>query len=253
MAELFHNFPRLYYPLPIGEGQTIILPENQSHYLKNVLRRQMGDSIRIFNPLNGEWIGKIDSLGKKLISIQVEKQIRSSETTETEIHLVFSPIKKDRNDMLIEKAVELGVTHFHPILFSRTIIREIKPDRINAQMIEAAEQCERLSIPTLAPLKDFKKLLTEWNLNIPLLAAVERIDSCHLSEIELHSKKIALCIGPEGGITPEEIEILGTKKYVTPVSLGANILRAETAVFYGVSILSTLFTADISQDSEVIL
>jgi 16S rRNA (uracil1498-N3)-methyltransferase len=156
-----------------------------------------------------------------------------------EIHLFFSPLKKDRNDMLIEKAVELGVTHFHPVLFSRSIVRDIKPDRITAQIIEAAEQCERLSIPILHPLRDFKKALSDWNADIPLMAAIERMDAVHLSRIDLKSMKTGLCIGPEGGITPEETDILGTKTFVTPVSLGPNILRAETAVFYGVTILSS--------------
>jgi 16S rRNA (uracil1498-N3)-methyltransferase len=239
MNELFHNLPRIYYPLTLTENQVVVLPENQSHYLKNVLRREVGHRIRIFNPLCGEWIGKIDGIEKKFIILKIETQIRTPFVQSSEIHLVFSPIKKDRNDMLIEKAVELGVTHFHPILFARTIIRDIKPDRINAQMIEAAEQCERLSIPTLAPLKDFKKFFAEWDLDIPLLAAIERTDSCPLSKISLTTQKIALCIGPEGGFTSDEINFIQAKNFVTPVSLGNNILRAETAVFYGVSLLSS--------------
>lgn len=239
MNELFHNLPRIYYPLTLSENQAVVLPENQSHYLKNVLRREVGCIIRIFNPLCGEWIGKIDVIEKKFITLKIETQIRVPSAQSSEIHLVFSPIKKERNDMLIEKAVELGVTHFHPILFARTIIRNLKPDRINAQMIEAAEQCERLSIPTLSPLKDFKKFFTEWNTDIPVLAAIERTDSCLLSKISLTTQKIALCIGPEGGFTPDEISFIKTKNFVTPVSLGNTILRAETAVFYGISLLSS--------------
>lgn len=239
MTDLFHNFPRLYCFMPIVSKDPIHLPENQSHYLKNVLRRQVGDYIRIFNPLCGEWIGKIDIIGKKQIVIKTEKQIRLPETNTTEIHLIFSPIKKDRNDMLIEKAVELGVTDFHPVLFTRSVVRDIKPDRIHAQIIEAAEQCERLSIPTLHPLEDFRKVLNDWNQDIPLMTAIERREAIHLSQVTLKTEKFGLCIGPEGGITPEEIELLTTKKFVTPVSLGENILRAETAVFYGVTILSS--------------
>jgi 16S rRNA (uracil1498-N3)-methyltransferase len=242
MNELFHNLPRIYYPLTLSENQVVVLPENQSHYLKNVLRRDIGHSLRIFNPECGEWIGKIEAVEKKFITLKIETQIRVPVVQSSEIHLVFSPIKKDRNDMLIEKAVELGVTHFHPILFARTIIRDLKPDRINAQIIEAAEQCERLSIPTLAPLKDFKKCFAEWDTDIPLYAAIERTDASPLSKISLKQNQVALCIGPEGGFTPDEINLIATKNFVTPVSLGNNILRAETAVFYGVSLLSSRMT-----------
>lgn len=241
MSELFHNLPRIYYPLTLSESQPVVLPENQSHYLKNVLRREVGHIIRIFNPVCGEWIGKIEGIEKKFITLKIEKQIRAPSVPSSEIHLVFSPLKKDRNDMLIEKAVELGVTHFHPILFARTIIRDLKPDRINAQIIEAAEQCERLFIPTLAHLIDFKKFFAEWDTAIPLLAAIERTNSQPLSKISLTTQKFALCIGPEGGFTPDEINLISSKNFATPVSLGDNILRAETAVFYGVSILSALF------------
>ena len=240
MADLFHNVPRLYVPLSITGGQSLVLPENQSHYLKNVLRRQTGDYIRIFNPTHGEWVGKIGTVGKKLITLEIERQSRPPQEEGAEIHLFFSPIKKDRYDLLIEKAVELGVTHFHPVLFGRSIVREIKPDRINAQIIEAAEQCERLSIPILHSLKDFRKAIHEWDINIPLFAAIERVDDAiHLSQIDLKTSKAGLCVGPEGGITLEEIELLKNKNFVTPVSLGTNILRAETAVFCGLSFLSS--------------
>lgn len=239
MTKQFYHCPRLFYPLPLYEGNVIALPEGQSHYLKNVLRKDVGDSIRLFNQDNGEWVGKIESIGKKLISITIETQIKPSKFDIREIHLFFSPIKKDRNDMLIEKAVELGVTHFHPVLFARSIVRDLKPERIQAQMIEAAEQSERLSIPTLLPLKNFREALTGWDKNIPLFAAIERMDTPNLSQMALKTEKAGLCIGPEGGITPEEAEMLSSKTFTNPVSLGENILRVETAVFYGVSILSS--------------
>jgi 16S rRNA (uracil1498-N3)-methyltransferase len=239
-----HHFPRLFIPYSLKDGHSIIISENQSHYLKNVLRRNDGDCVRLFNPDDGEWIGKIIQMGKKQITLEIETQIRPPYDDQIEIHLFFSPIKKDRNDILIEKAVELGITHFHPVLFGRSIAREIKHDRLSAQMIEAAEQCERLSIPILAPLKDFKKALADWNAEIPLYAAIERTEALHLSKLSLKTKKVALCIGPEGGITEDEATTLGTKKFVTPVSLGQNILRAETAVFFGVSILSSLLSAE---------
>jgi 16S rRNA (uracil1498-N3)-methyltransferase len=228
MTNAFHNFPRLYSELNLSQGASIPLPEDQSHYLRNVLRKTVGDAVRLFNPANGEWVAKITAESKKSVTVMIEQNIRAPEPD----------IKKDRNDMLIEKAVELGVTHLHPVLFSRTIVRDIKEERIKAQIIEAAEQCERLSIPTLHPLTDLKKCLGAWSKDIPVYAGIERSDAIFLQNKLIDTTSSALLIGPEGGITAEEIELLNTKDFIKPVSFGPRILRAETAVFYGLSILS---------------
>lgn len=239
MNHSFHNLPRLYCLQDLNKGISLNLSEDQSHYLRNVLRKTTGDGVRLFNEKNGEWVAKIYAETKKSITLLIEEQIRPVESSSSEIHLIFSPIKKDRNDMVMEKAVELGVTHIHPVLFARTIVREIKVERIEAQIIEAAEQCERLSLPKLSPLKDLKKLLSEWNKDIPLFAGIERTDAMPLLEAVGNARhQFALLIGPEGGITSEEIELLGNKSFIKPVSLGSRILRAETAVFYGLSILT---------------
>lgn len=235
MTEITHHFPRLYFPLPLNAGDVVLLPEAQSHYVKNVLRRAEGDGLRLFNAAHGEWVARVRFQGKKAIAAELERQIRLPFSVGTEMHLFFSPIKKDRNDLLIEKAVELGVTHLHPVLFQRTIVREVKVDRIEAQIIEAAEQCERLDIPALLPLLDLKKAVGAWQGDAPLYAAIER------QEAELLQPFSGLCgylVGPEGGIAPDETSFLCSKSFIKPVSLGPRILRAETAVFYGLSRLS---------------
>lgn len=239
MTHHFHNFPRLYCPQKLAQGITINLTDDQSHYLRNVLRKMIGDGVRLFNDQDGEWVAQITTEAKKFITLTLNEHIRQPQTSQAEIHLIFSPIKKDRNDMIIEKAVELGVTHFHPALFARTIVRDIKIERIEAQIIEAAEQCERLSLPKLLPLKDLKKLLSEWNKDIPVFAGIERTDVVPLLDATKTTmlQKSALLIGPEGGITTEEIELLNSKPFIKPTSFGPRILRAETAVFYGLSIL----------------
>ena len=144
--------------------------------------------------------------------------------------------------MVIEKAVELGATHIHPVLFSRTIVRDIKEERIEAQMIEASEQCERLSLPQLSPLKDIKKFLNEWDKDIPIFAGIERADAAPFHDVlqAASHPKSAILIGPEGGISADEIALLSSKEFIKPVSLGPRILRAETAVFYGLSLLSAV-------------
>ena len=244
MDKIFHNFPRLYCPQAMTKGAILNLPEDGSHYLRNVLRKTIGDGVRLFNQQNGEWIAKISAETKKFMTVTMDEQIKQPDIQTSEIHLIFSPIKKDRNDMVIEKAVELGVTHIHPVLFARTIVRDIKPERIQSQIIEAAEQCERLSLPHLSSLTDLKKLLGEWNKDIPIFAAIERSDATPLLQAASNSlQKSALLVGPEGGITAEEIDLLNTRSFIKPVSLGPRILRAETAVFYGLSLLSAQMKA----------
>lgn len=243
----YHTAPRLYTSLTLAMGQTILLSDDQSHYLKHVLRRGEGDMIRVFQERDGEWIAVLSLHGKKSLVATPQRLIRSAEVTHPEIHLFFSPIKKDRNDMLIEKSVELGVTHLHPVLCARTCVRDIKPERLTAQIIEAAEQCERLDIPTLAPFMDIKKAISAWDITHSLFAAIERhsrtipLSSALLSSTPPSSSPPAsvygLVIGPEGGFSTEEVDFLCARDNITPVSLGPRILRAETAVFYGLSIL----------------
>lgn len=212
------------------------MPEAQSHYLKNVLRRNEGDGVRLFNVNDGEWLASLRFQGKKAVSAELNEQTRPAVQEARELHLFFSPIKKERNDLLIEKAVELGVTHLHPILFQRTIVRDIKEERMMAQMIEAAEQCERLDIPQLLPLLDLKKAFSKWEEASPLFAAIERVNATPL--IQEKFPKSGFLIGPEGGITTDEIDYLKSKTFIRPVSLGSRILRAETAAFYGLSLLT---------------
>ncbi len=233
----FHTYPRLYTSQPLRAGQSILLTEDQSHYVKNVLRQGDGSFIRVFQEQDGEWVAGVTVQGKRLLAATPQTQIRVPERSQPDIHLFFSPIKKDRQDMLIEKAVELGVTHLHPVLFARTIVREVKVDRIRAQMMEAAEQCERLDIPVLYPLVDLKKAVRD-SVG-PLFVAMERQETLETLSAIPKTFPCGFMVGPEGGIAPEERDYLLQCDGVRPVSLGPRILRAETAVFYGLSLLSS--------------
>lgn len=234
MPEEFHHFPRLYLSLPLKAGECLLLPEGQGHYLKNVLRRGEGDGVRLFNAAHGEWVARLRLQGKKAVTAEVAGQIRPPVVAGAELHLFFSPIKKDRNDLLIEKAVELGVTHLHPVLFHRTIVREVKVERVEAQIIEAAEQCERMDIPALSPVMDLRKALAGWESEAPLYAAIERSNAEPLP-VKNAARICGYLVGPEGGITPDEQEFLCSKSFIKPVTLGPRILRSETAVFCGLS------------------
>ena len=225
----FFKLPRLFTTHPLTSNGVIPLDKGQAHYLHNVLRRKEGDFVRLFDGQNGEWIGALQNIGKKGGDVYLEEQLFQQPENKRRIHLVFSPIKKHRMDWLIEKAVELGATDFHPIITQNTEVRKINEERLNQQIFEAAEQCERFIIPALHPLQKLENLLTGWSNDVPLLSCIERFDTKPLQDIDLtNTTDTALLIGPEGGFTKEEKELVA--KHSTAVSLGETILRCETAV-----------------------
>ncbi len=181
--------------------------------------------MRIFNGREGEYLATLGTIGKKTATAILNKQIFAQPTHIEHIHLFFAPIKKARMDILIEKAVELGVTDLHPVTTERTEYRKLNETRITAQIIEAVEQCERLNIPTLHPIQTLDQKLRSWDS--PLLWAAERYDASHLSTIT--GDNYAFLIGPAGGFTPQECEKLKRHDQVTPISLGEAVYRSETA------------------------
>lgn len=230
------KLPRLYFGGKLAKDDVTELPAPSAHYLKNVLRMETGDYLRVFNAENGEFLATIESSSKKNCVVKIAEIIRKPSTPNTKIHLFFPPIKKDRLDFLIEKAVELGVTDLHPILTQRGNIRDLNCARITSQMIEAAEQCERLDIPTLHPLLPLNTLLN--TLSHPIMAAIERSEGATqdlkqaLSNYDYNfgtDNHIRFLIGPEGGWSEEERESLLNNPSIIPITLGPGILRVETA------------------------
>lgn len=227
--------PRLYTAAALKPGQAVALADSQAHYLKNVLRGKPGDALRLFNGRDGEWAAEIVSLDKKGGALKLVEQIKKQPAPRQPVHLLFAPVKKDRLDFLIEKSVELGVTDLHPIVTNRTEIRKINNERLLAQIIEAAEQCERLDLPTLHALADLPAALQRWDSKIPLYACIERDGAPPLQSA---NPPAAFLVGPEGGF--DEAEKAGLKKYafMKPVSLGESILRAETAALKALSLVA---------------
>lgn len=221
----FIKLPRLYVESGLSAGGIITLPQEQAHYLRNVLRIGAGGRVRLFNGQDGEWTATVETSGKKEVSLRPERKLKSQPPPAREVRLFFAPIKKARMDWLVEKAVELGATHLHPVLTRNTDVRAINEERVRAQIIEAAEQCERMDIPTLAPLQPLFTAIQRREI----LACVERTDAPPLRAILPDSGPAALLIGPEGGFSAEEKEKLSSDPSVRVVSLGVRILRAETA------------------------
>lgn len=227
---------------PLAENATIPLSVEQAHYLKTVLRRPDGAALRVFNGKDGEWLGSLTFAAKKDANVALTRQIRSQPDRALNLHLFFAPIKKDRMDFMIEKAVELGVTDFHPLLTQFTTIRDINTERMTRQIAEAAEQCERLDLPGLHDLRPWKEFLSMDEPSLTILAALEREDTPFIGSITPIPAEAGLLVGPEGGFSDAEKSALLQLKWVKPVSLGAQILRSETAAIFGLSALLTNFT-----------
>ena len=155
----YFKLPRLYSAQTLTAKADVLLSDTQTHYLKNVMRRKEGDLIRLFDGRNGEFLAKISALSKKSMIVSVQEKLKEQPEHNRIIRFVFSPIKKHRMDWMIEKMVELGVTDFQPVLFQNTEIRKINIDRITTQIFEAAEQCERLTIPTLQDIQKLDRFL----------------------------------------------------------------------------------------------
>lgn len=226
-----YKIPRLYIDAPLGLERTLSFNADQTHYLKNVMRRGASDPIRVFNGRDGEFLARIEDLQKKSAAARCERLLRAQEAHAPRVHLLFAPLKKHRMDQIIEKTVELGVTDLHPVLTHRTEIRTMKEDKVQAQIIEAAEQSERLDIPRLHPLTPLKQKIAAWPEPTPIFWGAEgdKDEAPPLSQA-LHAS--AFLIGPVGGFDEEECTFLKKQPLIRPTSLGPRVLRAETACLY---------------------
>lgn len=232
---MHHKLPRLYVANALESGADILLDAAQGHYLRSVMRLGAGAQIRLFNGRDGEFLAELQEIGKRGAGARIGECIRPQTPLSRRIHLIFAPIKKARLDILTEKAVELGATDLHPVISARTENRKFNPEKLEAQIVEALEQCERLHKPILHAGVALPALLKNWK-GPDILACIERADAAPLAK---QKGDIALLIGPEGGFTPDEIAAISASPACTPVSLGEAVLRAETAALCGLSIIGS--------------
>lgn len=223
MSGDLYKFPRLYVPAPLAAGG-IALEADQAHYLRNVMRRQDGENVRLFNGRDGEWLGALSFSGRRDVAVTLDRQVRPQAPRTRRVHLFFAPLKKDRLEMLVECAVQLDATDLHPVITDRTEVREIKEDKLGAYIVEAAEQCERLDLPVLHPVQPLERV------TMPLFAGLERSDAKPLCDAMVPAGDAACLVGPVGGWSVRERDMLNESPGVTPVTLGPNVLRSETAV-----------------------
>ena len=204
------------------------LSKEQSHYVQNVMRMNTDDDIRLFNGTDGEWLASLNHVSKKQTDCILKEKVLEQPIDQPRTHLICAPLKNNRMSMIIEKCTELGITDFHPVITKRTEIRSIRKDRIEKQIIEACEQSERLDIPKLHEIKTLEDLIQNWEHTNTIHAALERTETKNKNSTTFQEDS-AFLVGPIGGFTNEEHNTLLKKKNIKELSLGHNILRAETA------------------------
>lgn len=227
-----YTLTRLFIDAPISQGRVVELTKEQAHYLGTVLRKSIGDNLRVFNAEAGEWRAEILSLSRKGGEIETTQQLRAPKLS-PDIWLCFAPVRKHRTAFIIEKGTELGASQFHPLQTERTQFPKLNVDKARLQAIEAAEQTERLDVPFIHNIHQggINDYLGGWNINRPLIFADEAGDAPPAQHVlnALPNGPAAILIGPEGGFTARERDILRAQSFVKPISLGPRILRADTA------------------------
>ena len=225
---------RLFFSNSITTGMTNMLDKSQSHYLNKVMRVKENELFSLFNN-KGEWEAKILKISKGLVEFEIIKQLRQKENMK-DLWLAFSPIKSNYQNFMIQKATELGVTKFLPIIFDRTIVRSINIERLKKIAIEASEQSNRINIPSIEQTQNLESFLNSNLVNLiftDLNSTNKKIDKSKLT-----SKPTCIIVGPEGDFSELEREKILTFKGVQTVRINENILRSETAVISAISIVN---------------
>ena len=224
---------RLFFPESLSINLTAKLNKSQSHYVNKVMRIKVNEFFSLFNS-RGEWEAKILVISKSIVEFNITKQLRQKENTK-ELWLAFSPIKSNYFNFMIQKATELGVTKFLPIIFDRTVVRKINKERIKKVIIEAAEQSNRINVPSIEESQNLKSFL---NNNINLIFTDLNSKNKKLDLKKLTEKPTCIIIGPEGDFSEVEREQILSFKGVQPIKINENILRSETAAISAISIIN---------------
>jgi 16S rRNA (uracil1498-N3)-methyltransferase len=229
---------RLFVESDLTAGAAVELSQDQAHYLKNVMRLSEGNAVALFNGRDGEFAARIAHFAKRGAGVVIETQTRAQEP-DPDLWLVFAPIKRARIDFLVEKATELGVSALVPAITRHTIVERLNLDRLRAHAIEAAEQSERLTVPTIAEPRSLETLLDAWDASRRIMLCDESgtAPPAAVALQGLSASSWAVLIGPEGGFAETELDAIRKLPFVSPVSLGPRILRADTAALAGLAVL----------------
>jgi len=225
---------RLFFPKSLSLNLLDKLDKSQSHYVSKVMRIKENEVFSLFNS-SGEWEAKITSISKSIVEFNVTKQLRQKENPK-ELWLAFSPIKSNYFNFMIQKATELGVTKFLPIIFDRTIVRKINKERLEKIIIEAAEQSNRIQVPNIEDSQNLNNFLDENNVDLIFTDLNSNNNKVDLKK--LNDKPTCIIVGPEGDFSESEREEILSYKGVQAIKINENILRSETAVISAISIIN---------------
>ena len=225
---------RLFFSATLSADMIDKLDKSQSHYLTKVMRIKENEVFSLFNK-DGEWEAKVLEISKNIVEFKTTKQLRQKENFK-ELWLAFSPIKSNYQNFMIQKATELGVTKFLPIIFDRTVVRKINKERLEKIVIEASEQSNRINVPTIEDSQNLNGFLKKNSMDLiftDLNSSNEKIDKSKLTD-----KPVCIIIGPEGDFSESEREEILSFNSVQAIKINENILRSETAVISAISIVN---------------
>lgn len=225
-----YKLQRLFLDAPLSTGEMVALEKDQAHYLLTVLRLEDGAQVLVFNGRDGEFGATLRPQGKKAASLKIGTQTRP-QAEKPRLDFLFAPIKVGRLDYLVQKATEMGVGKITPVFTDHTQLHKVNAGKLAANILEAAEQCGNLAIPELGEACKLEALLEGWD-------PARRIVFCNESQAgnnptealsAISERDLALLVGPEGGFSERERQMLMSLPFVTPIPLGPRILRADTA------------------------
>ena len=225
---------RLFFSATLSANMIDKLDKSQSHYLTKVMRVKKNEVFSLFNK-NGEWEAKILGISKSIVEFKTIKQLRQKENTK-ELWLAFSPIKSNYQNFMIQKATELGVTKFLPIIFERTIVRKINKERLEKIVIEASEQSNRINVPIIEESQKLNNFLK--TNSIDLIFTDLNSNNNKIDKSKITDRPVCIIIGPEGDFSEAEREEILSFSGVQAIKINENILRSETAVISAISIIN---------------
>lgn len=243
MPRSYKSFPRVFVGAPLSEGAAIDLDKDHANHLVNVLRLKTGDSAVLFNGRDGAWLAKLTRADKKGATLEASLQA-AHQPPPSDLWFGFAPLKIGRLDYLVQKATEMGAGTIQPVLTKFTQART-RADKLAAWVREAAEQCEVLTLPAVAPEIGLTELLDAWRtthgLRRLLFADEAAASASPVDQIAwLKGLPVGILVGPEGGFSDAERELLLTQDFVVPISLGPRILRADTAAVAALTLVQAI-------------
>jgi len=244
MPRDYKSFPRVYVDAPLAAGATVELERDAANHLVNVLRLKEGDSAILFNGRDGAWLAKLTRAGKKSAALTLELQT-AHQTPVSDLWFGFAPLKTGRLDYLVQKATEMGAGVIQPVITEYTQVRRLKDDKLEAYALEAAQQCEVLSLPAIAAETELAPLIETWRsmqgLRRLLFADEAAPASTPVDQISwLNGLPVGILIGPEGGFSDTERDLLLEQDFVVPIILGPRILRADTAALAALTLVQAI-------------